>query len=440
MSYECDICGKTFANASNLLRHKKVVHAYGTRNLGQQTLTVSGVTVMQHPFTCIVAGCTQSGKTVWVKSLLENAQTTISPAPQRIIWCYGQWQPSYFDMRIMPGIEFNEGIPDDIDNGDYLDVSQRNLIVLDDLMAQSGKDKRISDLFTKGSHHRNLSIIYIVQNIFHQGKEMRNISLNAHYIVLFKSPRDKQKISMLARQVNSGKVQDFMRSYEDATSRLHGYLMLDLKPTTDDQQRLKTNVLPGEIAKFLHKQSYRQPPLGNAMYDAAQRMKEIMEAPQLSAVEKSELYSDQLNRFLTFKNKMDVPVQSPVQRTSLVPAEILPQVPPTPVPAEIPPPVPATPKPNFLTPPSTGQERPKLKHNFFHNWVDSVDWKESDLAMMKPKERERYERFLLNERPKYIPMKDEDVARLSPEDRQDYENSLKITKTPKRYALRSRPY
>jgi hypothetical protein len=62
---------------------------------------------------------------------------------------------------------------------------------------------------------------------------MRNISLNVHYIVLFKSPRDKQKNYMLARQINPGKVQEFMRSYEDATSRPHGYLMLDLKPTTD---------------------------------------------------------------------------------------------------------------------------------------------------------------------------------------------------------------
>jgi hypothetical protein len=89
---------------------------------------------------CIVAGCTQSGKTVWVKTLLENAQKTISPAPQRIIWCYSQWQPSYFDMmRTMPAIEFNEGIPDDIDNADYLDVSQRNLIVLDDLMLNLAK-------------------------------------------------------------------------------------------------------------------------------------------------------------------------------------------------------------------------------------------------------------------------------------------------------------
>ena len=73
------------------------------------------------------AGCTQSGKTVWVKTLLENAQKTISPPPQRIIWCYGQWQPSYFDtMKTMPGIEFNQGIPEDIDEPDYLDVSQRN--------------------------------------------------------------------------------------------------------------------------------------------------------------------------------------------------------------------------------------------------------------------------------------------------------------------------
>jgi hypothetical protein len=83
------------------------------------------------------------------------------------------------------------------------------------------------------------------------GKSTENYKLNAHYMVLFKSPRDKQKISMLARQVDPGRVREFMRSYEDATSRPHGYLMLDLKPTTSDQDRLKTNILPGEIAKFI---------------------------------------------------------------------------------------------------------------------------------------------------------------------------------------------
>ena len=112
------------------------------------------------------------------------------------------------------------------------------------------------------------------------------------------------------------------------------------------------------------------------MYDAEQRMQEIMEAPQLSVVEKSKLYSDQLNRFLTFKNKMDVPAhyhEAPVQRTPLVSAtpvsaEIPPQVPPTPVPVEIPSQVPTTPKLNFLTPPPTEEERPKLKRNFFRKY------------------------------------------------------------------------
>ena len=48
------------------------------------------------------------------------------------------------------------------------------LLVLNDLMAQSGKGKRIADLFTKESHHRNLSVIYIVQNIFHQERDEKH--------------------------------------------------------------------------------------------------------------------------------------------------------------------------------------------------------------------------------------------------------------------------
>ena len=46
----------------------------------------------------------------------------------------------------------------------------------------------------------------------------------------------------------------------------------------------------------------------------------------------------------------------------------------------------------------------------------------------------------VKDRPKYIAMKPEQVAKLPPEERQEYEDSLKITKTPKRYTLRNRPY
>ena len=70
---------------------------------------------------------------------------------------------------------------------------------------------------------------------------MRNFSLKARYIELFKLPRDRQ-ISTLARPVSPGRVQDFMKSY-DKTSRLIGVLMLDLNPTTEDEQPLRTNIL-----------------------------------------------------------------------------------------------------------------------------------------------------------------------------------------------------
>ena len=48
--------------------------------------------------------------------------------------------------------------------------------------------------FSRGSHHRNLSVIYIVLNLFYQEKDSRSISLNSHYLILFKNPRDKLQI------------------------------------------------------------------------------------------------------------------------------------------------------------------------------------------------------------------------------------------------------
>ena len=51
-------------------------------------------------------------------------------------------------------------------------------------MIDTGKDQRIVNLFTRGSHHHSLSVIYIVQNLFHQGKGSRSISLNSHYLTI----------------------------------------------------------------------------------------------------------------------------------------------------------------------------------------------------------------------------------------------------------------
>ena len=103
---------------------------------------------------------------------------------------------------------------------------------------------------------------------------------------MFKYPRDKQQVLTLARQINPGRVPEFMHAYEKATSHPHGYLMLDLKPTTHEHHRLKTNVLPGErdglqqqLNGYMRKQSYRQPPILNAMYNTEQGNGKYLKRP-----------------------------------------------------------------------------------------------------------------------------------------------------------------
>ena len=113
-------------------------------------------------------------------------------------------------------------------------------------MIEAGKDNGIVNLFTKASYHWNLSVIYIVQNLFHQGKGNRSISLNSHYLVLFKNPRDKLQIWTLPKQMYPGRTDFFLKQYEKAVRRPYGYLLIDLKTITQDDCRLRTNVLPGE--------------------------------------------------------------------------------------------------------------------------------------------------------------------------------------------------
>ena len=173
----------------------------------------------EHPFTSMIAGMTGSGKTAWVRSLLQQASETIYLPPERIVWCYSQWQPAYTELLVfMAHIGFVKGILTALEQDSYFAVNKRNLIVFCDQMIDASKDKRIVNLFTRGSH-RNRSVICIVQNLFHQGKGSRSISLNSHYLVLLKNPQDKLQILTLAKQMHPGQTDFFINQCEKAVKR-----------------------------------------------------------------------------------------------------------------------------------------------------------------------------------------------------------------------------
>ena len=122
-----------------------------------------------------------------------------------------------------------------------------NLIILDDQMSSSAAEKKqMMQIFTQGSHHRNLSIIYIVQNLFDQGPMSRTISLNAQYIVLFKNPRDSAQINYLAKEVYPKNSKFLVDSYIDATRKPHSYILVNLTQECEDWARVSTQIFPGE--------------------------------------------------------------------------------------------------------------------------------------------------------------------------------------------------
>lgn len=201
---------------------------------------------LRHPFGAFVAGPSGSGKTEFVKRLLEGGEELICGVPDNIIWCYGMYQPAYDDMAMsLPHIHFEEGLPSDLET--RIDPTVRNLVVIDDLMTELSNDKRLTNIFSKACHHKNLSCIFILQNVFHQGKELRNMSLNAHYMVLFKSPRDSSQITHLAKQMYPGNIKFMQEAFHDATSKPYGYLFCDLKPDTLNDFRLRTSIFPSEL-------------------------------------------------------------------------------------------------------------------------------------------------------------------------------------------------
>lgn len=187
----------------------------------------------QHPFTCVVAGPTGSGKSFFVEQFLLHLSRMMTPVAEEVVWCYGEWQPLYNRLK---DVVFVEGLP----RVEEWSGDKRRLVIIDDLMSET--DDRVTKLFTKGSHHRNLSVIYIVQNLFGKNKEQRTISLNSHYLVVFKNPRDASQITNLAKQMYPGKIKYLQEAFKDATAPAHGYLLVDLKQGTPDHLRLRTNI------------------------------------------------------------------------------------------------------------------------------------------------------------------------------------------------------
>ena len=141
----------------------------------------------------------------------------------------------------MANSSFNEGLTEDFGSAN----NEPCLVILDDLL-NDVYSKQVCELFTRGRHHRNISVILITQNLFHLDRFCRDISLNAHYIVALKNVRDKQFMYM-ACQVYPEDSIGLYNAYLDATQKPHGYLLLDLTQSTNDGRNFRSNIFTNDI-------------------------------------------------------------------------------------------------------------------------------------------------------------------------------------------------
>ena len=213
---------------------------------------------INHPTTCLIAGPTGCGKTKFVARIIETLSShtaaMIEPRPTRIVWVYSEWQSIYEHLsglkkQLGVQIEFVKCTSTNLsETYESFTPSDTNLIILDDLMTctNPSQKKQILQLFTQGSHHRNLTIFYIVQNLFDQGSSGRAISLNSQYIIVFKNPRDSAQIGFLAQQAFPKNPKFLDEAYQDATRNPHTYLVLNLTQECENWSRVMTQVFPGE--------------------------------------------------------------------------------------------------------------------------------------------------------------------------------------------------
>ena len=178
---------------------------------------------IEKPFRMIVAGGSGTGKTCFTQNLV-NLNHFSSPF-DKIIYCYPEYlieSPVEFDQIVdyRPGLgdlEFFSTLP------------KNTLIIYDDLMNECGNSKDIMKLFSVIARKRQLSIIFLVQNMFDRSKQFRNIRLNATHLVLFKFYAANDVQFRLLRDLGmQGLISK--QSLAQVYSKPYTYIMLDIHP------------------------------------------------------------------------------------------------------------------------------------------------------------------------------------------------------------------
>lgn len=205
-----------------------------------------------HPFSMIVTGASMSGKTEFITRLLKERHSLISAPINKIIWCYGQETKKLrLLQRDFAGfIEIIKGLPNNLLDKLKQESDNGVLLVLDDLVDTACNNKQVFDLFVKGVHHLNVSVICVLQDFYASGNYRVTMIRNTNYLVVFPSPMDMALTDLIARKLLPRKQGTFNDMFTHATKPPYGYLFISGHPRSDRRLRFRTDIF-GKYQRIL---------------------------------------------------------------------------------------------------------------------------------------------------------------------------------------------
>jgi energy-coupling factor transporter ATP-binding protein EcfA2 len=187
-----------------------------------------------------IVGPSGSGKTHFVCKLLQHDDYFKNKFKQ-IYWHQGGGGESgltEFEFCKLKNIKVVEGFDENWSKR----LRKGDVIIIDDLYQEANKESDFNNLFTKIARHREVTVIFITQNLFHQGGNHRTRNLNVHYLVLFKNPRDQTVVDFVSRQAFPTNKRYLVDAFQDATKDPHGYLFIDFTQQCPDVLRVSTDL------------------------------------------------------------------------------------------------------------------------------------------------------------------------------------------------------
>jgi GTPase SAR1 family protein len=189
---------------------------------------------IHYPSNIIICGATNSGKTILALSLLRNSASIFQPPVHQRFYLYRHYQKSFDAYR--DSVQFI------LDLSELPQDHEPALLVIDDHM--DSLTPELVHLFTAG-RHRNLSIIFLTQNLYYPDPKTRTINANSCHVVLLKSPRSGVQLQTLSRQYfSAARRGGLMKAFEDATRNRFGYFWINLDPRADTRHTFTSGIIP----------------------------------------------------------------------------------------------------------------------------------------------------------------------------------------------------